>query len=65
MPASFVILDRVVWGMSALLGKLGASGPWRGMLLEYRKDAPPSTPLGEQEAEWLARQAPLGSRAIS
>ena len=22
MPASFVILDRVVWGMSALLGKL-------------------------------------------
>jgi hypothetical protein len=65
MPASFVILDRVVWGMSALLGKLGASGPWKGMLLEYRKNAPPSTALGAQEAEWLARQAPLGSRAIS
>ena len=29
MPASFVILDRVVWGMSALLGKLDATGPWK------------------------------------
>jgi hypothetical protein len=52
--------------MSALLGKLGASGPWKGILLEYRKNAPPCTELGVQEAEWLARQAPsLGSRAIS
>jgi predicted unusual protein kinase regulating ubiquinone biosynthesis (AarF/ABC1/UbiB family) len=65
MPASFVILDRVVWGMSALLGKLGASGPWKGILLEYRKNASPCTLLGAQEAEWRARQASLGSRAIS
>jgi hypothetical protein len=66
MPASFVILDRVVWGLSALLGKLGATGPWKGMLLEYRHGAPPCTPLGVQEAEWLARQEqPFGSRAIS
>ena len=36
MPASFVILDRVVWGVSAILGKLEVSGPWRDMLLEYR-----------------------------
>jgi predicted unusual protein kinase regulating ubiquinone biosynthesis (AarF/ABC1/UbiB family) len=65
MPASFVILDRVVWGMSALLGKLNASGPWRGMLLEYSHGAPPCTPLGEQEAEWSAQQARQpGSRAI-
>ena len=54
MPASFVILDRVVWGLSALLGKLGASGPWKGMLLEYRSGAPPCTPLGDEEAEWWA-----------
>jgi predicted unusual protein kinase regulating ubiquinone biosynthesis (AarF/ABC1/UbiB family) len=65
MPASFVILDRVVWGTSALLGKLGASGPWKGMLLEYRKNAPPCTALGVQEAEWRARRADaVGSRAI-
>ena len=54
MPPSYVILDRVVWGMAALLGKLEAEGPWRAILAEYRKDAPPATPLGEVEAEWRA-----------
>jgi hypothetical protein len=54
MPPSFVILDRVVWGVSALLGKLEASGPWRGVLAEYRSGGPPVTPLGETEAAWSA-----------
>ena len=54
MPPSYVILDRVVWGMAALLGKLEAEGPWRAILAEYRKDAPPATRLGEVEAEWRA-----------
>jgi predicted unusual protein kinase regulating ubiquinone biosynthesis (AarF/ABC1/UbiB family) len=52
MPPSFVILDRVVWGVSAILGKLNVSGPWRGMLLEYRTDGPPATELGAAEAAW-------------
>jgi predicted unusual protein kinase regulating ubiquinone biosynthesis (AarF/ABC1/UbiB family) len=52
MPASFVILDRVVWGVSALLGKLEITRPWRAMLLEYRVDAPPATELGAAEAAW-------------
>ena len=30
MPPSFVILDRVVWGVSAILGKLEASGAVAG-----------------------------------
>ena len=54
MPTSFVILDRVVWGMSALLGQFEATGPWRAMLEEYRHGGPPSTPLGELEAKWQA-----------
>jgi hypothetical protein len=54
MPASFVILDRVVWGVSALLGKLEATGPWRGILDEYRHGAAPATELGRREAEWSA-----------
>jgi hypothetical protein len=54
MPPSFVILDRVVWGVSALLGKLNASGPWRGILLEYRQNAPPQTALGREDATWRA-----------
>ena len=52
LPASFLVLNRVVWGISALLGKLGVTAPWRAMLLEYRIDAPPATPLGELEAAW-------------
>jgi predicted unusual protein kinase regulating ubiquinone biosynthesis (AarF/ABC1/UbiB family) len=56
MPASFVILDRVVWGVSAILGKLGIDGPWRAMLLEYLQGGPPATPLGTAEAEWRARR---------
>jgi predicted unusual protein kinase regulating ubiquinone biosynthesis (AarF/ABC1/UbiB family) len=52
MPPSFVILDRVVWGVSAILGRLEVAGPWRAMLLEYRADAPPATELGAAEAAW-------------
>jgi predicted unusual protein kinase regulating ubiquinone biosynthesis (AarF/ABC1/UbiB family) len=52
MPPSFVILDRVVWGVSAILGKLNVSNPWRAMLLEYRTGAPPATELGAAEAAW-------------
>ena len=44
MPASFVILDRVVWGVNAILGKLEVEAPWRAMLLEYLVDAPAATP---------------------
>ncbi len=54
MPPSFVILDRVVWGVSAILGKLEARGPWRAMLLEYIADGEPATELGAAEAAWLA-----------
>jgi hypothetical protein len=58
MPASYVILDRVVWGMSALLARLGATGPFGAILDEYRHDAPPSTDLGRQEAAWRASRTP-------
>lgn len=53
MPPSFVILDRVVWGVSAILGKLEAAGPWRAMLLEYLADGPPASELGSGEQAWL------------
>jgi predicted unusual protein kinase regulating ubiquinone biosynthesis (AarF/ABC1/UbiB family) len=52
MPPSFVILDRVVWGVSAILGKLEVTAPWRSMLLEYRDGGSPASPLGEAERAW-------------
>ena len=57
MPPSYVILDRVVWGVSALLGRLGARNRWRGILDEYRVGAAPVTELGELEAAWRAARA--------
>jgi predicted unusual protein kinase regulating ubiquinone biosynthesis (AarF/ABC1/UbiB family) len=58
MPTSYVILDRVVWGMSALLGRLHATNNWRGILAEYRTGAPPCTELGRLEAAWAADRQP-------
>jgi len=52
MPPSFVILDRVVWGVNAILGKLEVEAPWRGMLLEYLDNGPPATEMGEAELVW-------------
>ncbi len=57
LPPSFVILDRVVWGVSAILGKLEAHGPWRAMLLEYTADGEPATDLGAAEAAWFASRS--------
>jgi predicted unusual protein kinase regulating ubiquinone biosynthesis (AarF/ABC1/UbiB family) len=56
LPASFVILDRVVWGVSALLGKLEAEGPWRAILAEYREGTPAATELGELDAAWWSSE---------
>ncbi|MAT06142.1 MAG: hypothetical protein CL424_13970 [Acidimicrobiaceae bacterium] len=53
MPASFVILDRVVWGVNAILGKLEVEGPFRAMLLEYVAGGPPATEIGAAEAAWM------------
>jgi predicted unusual protein kinase regulating ubiquinone biosynthesis (AarF/ABC1/UbiB family) len=57
MPRSYVILDRVVWGLSALFGRMGASGSWSRLLAEYLKGEPPSTELGRLEAKWRAERA--------
>jgi len=62
MPPSYVILDRVVWGMSALFGRLNAGGRWAALLDEYLHDGLPSTELGRAEDEWRqARQATAAS----
>ena len=56
MPPSYVILDRVVWGMSALFGRMEVTHRWGDLLDEYLHGAPPSTELGRAEAEWRHSQ---------
>jgi len=62
MPPSYVILDRVFWGMSALFGRLHASGNWRALLAEYRKGVPPSTELGRIEEQWRLERQVAGAQ---
>lgn len=62
MPPSFVILDRVVWGVSGLLARLEAEAGWAAIVNEYRKGAPPSTELGEMEAQWRQARGPTARR---
>ncbi len=56
VPASFVLIQRINLGIYALLGHLGATADWRGVAEELWPwvNAPASTPLGQEEARWLA-----------
>jgi len=65
MPPSYVILDRVVWGMSALFGKLGARARWGDLLNEYLHGAAPATALGRAEIEWRVRRAATSPSGIA
>jgi predicted unusual protein kinase regulating ubiquinone biosynthesis (AarF/ABC1/UbiB family) len=58
VPPSFVIIQRINMGLYAILGQLLATRNWRRIAEELWPfvDGPPSTPLGQEEAEWLAAQ---------
>jgi hypothetical protein len=61
IPRSYVILQRINLGLFALLGQLHATADWRRIAEEIWPFVlgPPSTPMGEAEAEWLAARPPL------
>jgi predicted unusual protein kinase regulating ubiquinone biosynthesis (AarF/ABC1/UbiB family) len=56
LPASFVIIQRINLGLMAILGDLNATANFRRIAEELWPwvDGPPSTPMGEAEADWLA-----------
>jgi hypothetical protein len=56
LPRSFVIIQRINLGLMAILGDLGATANFRRIANELWPwvDGPPSTPMGEAEARWLA-----------
>jgi hypothetical protein len=55
LPPSFVVLNRIQWGLNAVLASLDATANWRAISEELWPwtDSPPSTPLGEAEHAWL------------
>lgn len=56
VPRPFVLIQRINLGLFALLGELGASGPYQAIAHEMWPFTPddPATPMGEREQTWLA-----------
>jgi predicted unusual protein kinase regulating ubiquinone biosynthesis (AarF/ABC1/UbiB family) len=56
IPRSYVILQRINLGLFAILGQMSATADWRAISEEIWPFAlaPPSTALGEAEADWRA-----------
>jgi len=68
VPPPFVVIQRINLGLYAVLAELGAEANWRRIAEEIwpMTAAPPSTPIGEAEAAWLAdRAAALDRRRSS
>jgi hypothetical protein len=58
IPPQAVLLRRMEGLIFSVLGELRAGADWGALALEYMAGQPPSTPLGEQDAEhWAARAA--------
>ncbi|MEM7142916.1 MAG: AarF/ABC1/UbiB kinase family protein [Actinomycetota bacterium] len=59
VPPTFALIQRINLGLFSILGQLGATANWRAISEELWvwTDAPPSTPLGEEEAAWVAARA--------
>jgi predicted unusual protein kinase regulating ubiquinone biosynthesis (AarF/ABC1/UbiB family) len=55
LPRDVIILQRITVGLLAILGRLHATANWHRIIRELLFGEPPATPLGELEAEWLAR----------
>ncbi len=56
VPSAFVVTQRINLGLHAVLAQLNATANWRRIAEELWPfvSGPPSTALGELEAEWLA-----------
>jgi predicted unusual protein kinase regulating ubiquinone biosynthesis (AarF/ABC1/UbiB family) len=61
IPRSYVILQRINLGLFALLGEMHATNNWRAIAEEIWPfmQAPPSTPMGAAEQDWLASRPSL------
>lgn len=54
LPPDYLLLNRIQWGVNSILGRLHATANWYRISQEFVADDPPSTPLGELEAPFIA-----------
>ena len=57
LPPQALLIRRMEGLLFAVLGELRAGGDWGRLALEYIAGEPPSTPLGEEDAAYLASRA--------
>ena len=59
VPRTYAILQRINLGLYAVLGSLNATANWRRIAQEIWPfvSGPPSTPMGEAEAQWDRERA--------
>lgn len=58
LPADYLLLNRIQWGVNSILGRLGAQANWQRIIREFWGE-PPSTHLGEQEAPFITSSSHL------
>ena len=59
VPPTFALIQRINLGVFSLLARLEATNNWRAISEELWTwtDAPPRTPMGEEETAWLATRS--------
>ena len=53
LPPDYLLLNRIQWGVNSILGRLRARANWHRIMHELWDDAPPATPLGEEERPFI------------
>ena len=64
LPPSFVVLNRIQWGLNAVLASFDATNNWRAISDELWPwvNGPASTELGKLEHDWLMTRSQKPSR---
>jgi hypothetical protein len=59
LPPAFIVLNRIQWGLNAVLAGLEGTANWRAISEELWPftDRAASTPMGELEHQWLRRRS--------
>lgn len=59
LPPSFIIIQRISLGLTAILGELRATSDWRAIAEELWPfvDGPPSTPMAKEIEKWRLQKA--------
>ena len=62
LPPETILIRRMHGVVAAVLEQLRAGADWGAIAAEYLHGEPPASPLGQQEAEFLARRRPATRR---